>query len=302
MSSSKRYEIRPMQAGDLDSAAEVLHAASRPRRFVQTPEAARRLLAGSLATDGGHNLVVVCDGDIVGYTCALRQRDRLAGCGPIAVHPEHVDAGLVSQMLMRTIGAALEQGVSLLRHPMALHKTIFNLVYGRMKLDFTGQTYIRLERKPESSVPLPGHHEARELSPADLERIVEFDRELFIKADRSRDFLLALEQLDGRGWALERDGELRGFVFNAPGLGIGPLAAVDPAAAIDALRVATGFDHAHGQNSHIHVNAADRELLEEALRMEYTCREPVLLFERSLDGTVASPMRGIYGLSPFGIP
>lgn len=299
----KPYEIRPMQERDLDAAAEVLHGASRPRRFLATTEAARQFLAGSLVHDGKHNLVVICDGKVVGYTCAIRPRGSVAGCGPIAVHPEHSDPWLMSQMLMKSVAAALEHGVGLIRHPMALHKATFAMVYGRMKLDFTGDTYVRLDRKPCTEVPGPALHDAIAVAPEDLSRVVGFDRELFVAVDRSLDYRLLVEYLGGRCWMLERDGAQRGFVFATPGLGIGPLAALDAEAAIDALRIATAFDQDGARIGNVHINLADRELLEEALRLGYGCREPVLLFERSLDGT-PSPhrSRGSYCLGLVGVP
>lgn len=291
-----------MRREHVDAAAELLATTPRPRRHIASIQAARRFLTASLARDGEHNLVALCGGTVVGYTCAIRPRGRLAGCGPLAVHPEHVGTELEPQLLMQTIKAALEHRVGLLRLPMALHRLTFDTVYRGMKLDLTGETYIRLERRPDDLVPIPDHHEAIVVHPDDIERIAIFDRERFVNADRSDDLRLALEHLDTSGWILERDGEMRAFVFAIRGLGIGPLAAIDREAATDALRIATAFEHRWGRPSSVHIAATDRDLLEEALRLGYSCREPVFMFERSFDGTYSPIPRGPYCLSPLGVP
>jgi hypothetical protein len=91
-------------------------------------------------------------------------------------------------------------------------------------------------------------------------------------------------------------------VLGVPGLGLGPLIAADAIAAADALRVATAFDDERNKTSVVHINAADRELVEEALRLGYVCREPVLVFERSFDGTRSKPAPGIRCIGFLGAP
>lgn len=302
MNAAHRYEIRPMEDEHLDSVAQVLAAAPRPRRCVSDPAIAKRFLATSLREDGRSNLVALCGDQVVGYTCALRARGPVAGCGPLALHPDHASADLTARLLMKSVVAASEYQVGLLRLPLALHKSMFNIVYRGMKLEFTGDTFIRFERRAGDPVPNAAEHDVQPLDRDGVERVVAFARERFGDMDRGRDLRVAIERLDARGWALERAGELRGFVLNIPGMGIGPLVAADPGSAIDALRAATAFDQERGAPSHVQINAVDRDLIAEALRLGYVCREPVLLFERSFGGTRPRRPRGPRCLGRFGVP
>jgi GNAT superfamily N-acetyltransferase len=300
--SNLTYEIGPMLEDHLDGAADVLAEAGRPWRHMADREIARRFLEVSMRRGVDYNLVALCDDRVVGYTCALRPRGRVAGCGPLALHPDHATTGLTSQLLMRSIAAAIERNVGLLRLPIALHKSIFNIIYRGMKLEFTGETYIRFERHPGEPVPEPSEHRAVPVDAAGLDRIAAFERELYTDADRIGDYRDALEALDGRAWLLERENTCSATVLGVPGLGLGPLIAADAIAAADALRVATAFDDERNKTSVVHINAADRELVEEALRLGYVCREPVLVFERSFDGTRSKPAPGIRCIGFLGAP